>query len=147
MAPELYVELPAVPGAAGRSRRETVRWLEALCGADRPCDAVADLVLAVNEAVSNSIEHAYRGDPSGTVVLRGAAAPGPDRPGCAALRVTVEVSDRGSWRPPPRDPGFRGRGLSMIRACAEDVVVDARPSGTTVTMRGTVDRCEPPHGG
>lgn len=143
MTSELHVELPAEPGAARRSRRATGRWLTAVCGADEPCDVMSDLVLAVNEAVSNSIEHAYRDDPSGTVVLHADAVRGGDGAllGCSTVRVTVRVTDRGAWREPAADPGHRGRGLSMIRACAEDVVVAAGPTGTTVTFHGRLGRC------
>jgi anti-anti-sigma factor len=48
--------------------------------------------------------------------------------------VSVRVVDGGSWRE-PGDPGHRGRGLSMIRAMARDVRVDAGPDGTSVAFR------------
>ncbi|MEJ8278547.1 ATP-binding protein [Pseudonocardia spirodelae] len=129
----LHLELPADPGAAGRSRREAGRWLASLCGTDRQCPTVQDLVLAVNEAVSNSIEHAYGASgPDGTVTLRGDAD---------GLRVRMEVSDHGRWRDPPEDPGYRGRGIGMIEAVAEDVRVEPGPDGTTVTFHGTLGRC------
>lgn len=140
MSAELHVELPAEPGAAARSRRATGRWLASLCGLEAPCDAAADLVLAVNEAVSNCIEHAYRDGAPGTVILR-AHTTHSGGPGCAGFRVTVQISDHGGWRAPPTDPGHRGRGLAMMRACAEDVVVDRGPSGTTVTLHRTLGRC------
>lgn len=143
MSTGLHVELRAEPGAAGRSRRAASRWFTTVCGGRQPCEVVSDLVLAVNEAVSNSIEHAYRDGLSGTVVLhadvdRPSTALGGDGAtvGCPDVRVTVRVSDRGSWREPALNPGHRGRGLSMIRACAEDVVVTGGPSGTTVTFHG-----------
>lgn len=132
MPPTLHLELPAVPGAAGRSRRATGCWLAALCGAPAPCDTAQDLVLAVSEAVSNSVEHAYRGDASGVVVLDGDVA---------GRRVRLTVSDRGGWRDPPADSGFRGRGLEMIEAVAEDVTVDRGTGGSTVTFHGTLGRC------
>ncbi|GAA4969265.1 hypothetical protein GCM10025792_10530 [Pseudonocardia tropica] len=94
-----------------------------------------DLVLAVNEAVSNSIEHAYGAagsDGAATVLLRGEAE---------GLRVRMEVSDRGRWRDPPTDPGHRGRGIGMIEAVAEDVRVEPGPDGTTVSFRGRIGRC------
>lgn len=137
MAAHLVLELTAEPRAAGRVRREIGRWLAALCGAERACETASDLVLAVNEAVSNSIEHAYGEDPDGTdgtVTLRAEV----ERPG---PRVRVEVSDRGCWRDPPQDSGYRGRGLLMITACAEDVSVQPGPDGTTVTLHRTLGRC------
>jgi hypothetical protein len=46
--------------------------------------------------------------------------------------VVVSVADTGFWRPPPADPGLRGRGLRMISTLARDVDVCAGPTGTTV---------------
>ncbi|WP_224389568.1 ATP-binding protein [Pseudonocardia sp. ICBG1293] len=135
MPPPLRVELPVEPGSAGRSRRETGRWLASLCGTDQQCPTVQDLVLAVNEAVSNSIEHAYgatTSDDAPTVVLRGEAE---------GHRVRMEVSDRGLWRDPPADPGHRGRGIGMIEAVAEDVRVEPGPDGTRVSFEGRIGRC------
>ena len=36
------------------------------------------------------------------------------------------MTDTGTWRPPPADPGFRGRGLQIITALAADVDLAAR---------------------
>lgn len=132
MSSSLHVELPADPGAAGRSRRVTGHWLASLCGVELPCETVQDLVLAVNEAVSNSVEHAYCDSGDGTVTVRGDT----DGP-----RVRVEVSDRGSWQEPAADSGYRGRGLQMIEAVADDVRVDRGPGGTTVTFHKRLGRC------
>lgn len=89
---------------------------------------VADLILAANEAVTNCIEHAYP----------------PDRPGLIDVHATVQnhrlqlmVRDYGRWRdrgpePAQREP-WRGRGLSMIRALADDTDLVRDDSGTTVT--------------
>jgi anti-anti-sigma factor len=50
--------------------------------------------------------------------------------------VHVEVIDAGTWRPPPSDRGFRGRGLELISALAHDVeVVHPQGSGTCVRFR------------
>ena len=49
---------------------------------------------------------------------------------------TCGVEDRGTWRPVPADPGFRGRGLQLIHELAEDVSVQPSPAGgTTVRFR------------
>ncbi|MEU6699599.1 ATP-binding protein [Pseudonocardia sp. NPDC046786] len=137
MAAHLVLELTAEPRAARRARREVGRWLASLCGAEHACETASDLVLAVNEAVSNSVEHAYGDDPlgaDGTVTLRAEVQrPGP--------RVRVQVSDHGCWRDPPEDNGHRGRGLLMITACAEDVSVRPGADGTTVTLHRTLGRC------
>lgn len=146
MPPSLRLELPAHPGSAGRSRRETGRWLAALCGTEQPCPAAQDLVLAVNEAVSNSIEHAYpdRDTDGGTGTGSGPDA-GTDGVWLSGdldgQRVRMQVADRGRWRTPDDDPGHRGRGLAMIEAVTEDVRVERGPDGTTVTFHGTLGRC------
>ena len=50
--------------------------------------------------------------------------------------VDVRVEDSGTWRPVPADPGFRGRGLMLIRELAEDVAVEPAPQGgATVHFR------------
>ncbi|MET0238022.1 MAG: ATP-binding protein [Kibdelosporangium sp.] len=90
-----------------------------------------DVVLAVDEALTNAVEHAYVGT-SGAVVLFAAC----DRVGQVAR---VVVSDTGTWRPPPSDPGLRGRGLSMMRGLAGlfDLHHDAK--GTTVVLEWSFD--------
>lgn len=94
---------------------------------------IDDLVLAINEAVSNSIEHGYgvgADDQSGTgtVELRGEITD---------HRVTFTVRDRGVWRPPVHDPtSTRGQGIRLMRACVEEVTVDVSDEGTTVVLHG-----------
>lgn len=137
MSTVLDVELAAEPASAARSRRAISRWLESLCGTTALCDVGQDLLLAVNEAISNSVEHAYRGGP-GTVRLRArlrvAGEPVPDRGRCVRSEVWVEISDHGRWRDPPADPGFRGRGLMMAEASVDHMQVERTSSGTTVTL-------------
>lgn len=47
--------------------------------------------------------------------------------------IAVRVRDCGRWRRPAADPGYRGRGLQMIRAVAVDVVVAPGTTATTGT--------------
>jgi serine/threonine-protein kinase RsbW len=112
-------------------------WLASLCGLVALCDVGQDLVLAVNEAISNSVEHAYGGGP-GTVRLRARVRTvGSGRPGlgaCACLEVSIEIIDHGCWREPPSDPGFRGRGLMMAEASVDHLGIERSDAGTTVTM-------------
>lgn len=88
-------------------------------------DDTADLVLATYEALTNAAEHAYR---SGVWVVDLVAARTPD------ARIVVSVRDRGRWRPPPSDTGFRGRGLAMMRSLAHEIDVRPGDDGTTVLM-------------
>ena len=92
-------------------------------------ETVADVVAASYEALANSAEHAYR-NRSGTIDLVAT---------CNDNEVEVIVRDRGDWRPPPADPGFRGRGLVMIRSMSEAEITHG-PEGTTVRMRWSRDQ-------
>lgn len=84
------------------------------------------IVLAVDEAVSNVVEHAYR-DVAGDVQVL--AVPRPCGHG-----VAVVVEDRGIWAVPAADPGFRGRGLALIDELADHHSVTASVAGTTIRM-------------
>jgi anti-anti-sigma factor len=42
------------------------------------------------------------------------------------------VQDWGSWRPPPADPGYRGRGVEFVRHLSDEVTFDRGDTGTTV---------------
>jgi PAS domain S-box-containing protein len=88
-------------------------------------ERVADIVLAVNEACANSIEHGYRGRKPGKIRLKG------ENDGAC---VRLEVTDKGSWKPAATDPGNRGRGLVLIRAVSDWLEMDCTPKGTTVIM-------------
>jgi serine/threonine-protein kinase RsbW len=104
------------------ARRALSEW--AVRARVAPSDA-DDLVHAAYEAMANAAEHAY-GDEPGEVDLKAACT----REG----HVLVTVRDHGAWRPPPRDPGLRGRGLIMIRAMAHHVRIEHGADGTTVHM-------------
>ena len=49
-------------------------------------------------------------------------------------RVCFTVMDRGRWLPADPDPGRRGRGLLMMRACMDTVELEATDAGTTVLL-------------
>jgi anti-sigma regulatory factor (Ser/Thr protein kinase) len=96
-----------------------------------PRARVEDLVLAVDEAVSNAVEHAYRDAESpGDVEVRCGFAGDGDGPRWAA----VSVIDHGVWRPIPPNRGFRGRGLQMITNLTDWRTIERSAEGTTVTM-------------
>lgn len=124
--------LAARPQSAGVARARTRAWLEAIrC----PQPIGDDIVYAVNEAVSNAIEHAYPiPPPTGTVrlTLRALHNPAGNR------RIRAEIRDHGRWRPPPADPEGRGRGIPLMQALMAEFVVhqlDVRDgAGTEVIM-------------
>ena len=121
----LLVQLPADPAQLRHLRRAIATWAAEAALAE---EGVDDLQLVVGEAVANAVEHAYRhADRAGSVDVELAA----DRNG----GVTVKVRDGGTWRPPPADPGFRGRGLQIIGALATDVRLDHGSAGTELSLR------------
>ncbi|MGY1811003.1 SpoIIE family protein phosphatase [Blastococcus sp. SYSU D00669] len=121
----LEARLPADPARLARVRRAVQAWAGE---AGLSEDTTEDLQLALGEAVANAVEHAYRDAVPGECAYRVAWAPGG--------AVDVRVRDFGTWRPVPDDPGFRGRGLLLIRRLADDVVVEPTPGGgTTVSFR------------
>jgi serine/threonine-protein kinase RsbW len=118
--------LVAVPASASIVRDRLRAWLGALGWPDPELD---DVVLAVHEAVTNSIEHGYAGVEPGDVVVSGRVDRGRD-----GRFVHLVVRDTGRWRT-PRDPGFRGRGLPVMRGCMDGVTVRGDRTGTVVEMR------------
>jgi anti-anti-sigma factor len=122
--PPWQVRIPADPRQLRATRRAVEAWTAA-AGLDP--DQADDLQLALGEAVANAIEHGYRDRADGVVGID------LTRHGDGAAQVAVE--DAGRWRPPPEDPGHRGRGLGVIRKVATDVELDAEPSGTRIAFR------------
>lgn len=121
----LRMDLPAHPHQLASMRRQILDWAGGV-GLGR--DKLDDLQLAVVEAAGNAIEHAYRdSDRPGRVEVVLSA----DRDG--GVRITV--ADEGRWRPPPQDPGFRGRGVQIIKALADEVDIAAGSDGTIVRFR------------
>lgn len=113
----------ALPGAVRSLRRSFRRWAAA-SGADE--DTVDAMVLLTDEAITNVVEHAAREHPCTVELLAGAR-------GCSdGLAVTVQ--DDGEWRPPPEDPGYRGRGTTLISRLADRSTITTSPHGTTVRM-------------
>ena len=82
-----------------------------------------EIVVAVNEAAANAVEHAYGiGDAEFFVSARHDDGV-----------VTVAVRDTGKWRE-PRPRGNRGRGLRMMEALMDHVDVEPAADGTAVRM-------------
>ncbi|GLY42744.1 hypothetical protein Amsp01_087670 [Amycolatopsis sp. NBRC 101858] len=124
-------------------------WL----GAHRwPEDEVDDLVLAVSEAVSNSIEHGY-GVPVDSALL---PHPGQievtaavKQSAVGARHVELTVRDAGTWREPGQGPIPRGYGLDLMRAAGLYFVVERSAEGTRIrfTSRPVADiAASPPDG-
>lgn len=134
-AESLHFELVPELVAPSIARDRFDRWLHDLRWPDAQRE---DLVLALSEAVSNSVEHGYgvhEGPPrqalgAGTVEVRArvrAEANG-------ARRIALTVRDHGRWREPVAPARFRGHGLNIIRACADELSIDGDATGTTLTL-------------
>jgi anti-sigma regulatory factor (Ser/Thr protein kinase) len=117
----LEVEVPATADRLSSIRGRLSAWLHA---AGTPESLAADIVLAGNEACTNSAEHAYRGGASGAMRIEARVSGG---------EIEVRVVDHGSWKPPGDTP-FRGCGIPLMRAVSDRVDLEHSATGTTVEM-------------
>jgi anti-sigma regulatory factor (Ser/Thr protein kinase) len=132
---DLHFELAPELVAPSIARDRFERWLRDLRW---PSGQRDDLVLALSEAVSNSIEHGYgihtdAAPPSlgsGTVEVRARVLTEAN----GVRRIALTVRDEGRWREPVAPARFRGHGLSIIRASADELSIDGGDSGTTLTL-------------
>jgi anti-sigma regulatory factor (Ser/Thr protein kinase) len=119
----LRIEVPASAEQLAEIRRRLAGWLEPIGVSSA---GIADIVLVVNEAATNCIEHAYRGLDPGPVRVEANHDQG---------QIIVDIADHGVWQPPPSQPSTRGRGLPIMHAVSEGVDVKSSPNGTTVRMK------------
>jgi anti-sigma regulatory factor (Ser/Thr protein kinase) len=118
-----YADVLPADGAQLRSaRRRFSEWLATL---SLPAERHSDLLLAVNEAMGNAIEHGSSDRPDGVVQVEA---------GVREAQLLISVTDSGRWLDrEPRGPE-RGRGLLIMRRLVSKVDVDKGPRGTTVTL-------------
>ena len=89
------------------------------------------LLLAVGEACSNAIEHAYHGRATGEVNV--------DINETADRVLTVTVRDHGRFLSPSTEIVDRGRGTALMRDLTVGFTRDSTPTGTTVRFRLPVE--------
>jgi PAS domain S-box-containing protein len=118
----LRIESEAVAEELVNVRHRLAAWLRA---ADVPDELAADIVLVVNEACTNCVEHAYRGHRVGTMLLEASVADG---------QVRTRVTDTGSWKTPAANPGNSGRGLVLMRALGDAIEIHSTTTGTAVDI-------------
>jgi anti-sigma regulatory factor (Ser/Thr protein kinase)/putative methionine-R-sulfoxide reductase with GAF domain len=116
----LDLVVPAQPWSLQQIRDAMRRWLSAVGVGPR---VVTDLLIAVGEACTNVVEHAY--GPKGGIVTVYMELQMPD--------VVATVGDTGRWR--LSRGGNRGRGTLIMRKCADDLRIDHRGNGTRVVIR------------
>jgi PAS domain S-box-containing protein len=122
----LTVELPAWPRELARLRRVVRGWLR---HADVADDIANEIVVAVNEAGANAVQHAYGLEDSNfTVQAR-----------IERGTVVLDVRDHGRWRTAqPEDQ--RGWGLELIHRLMDVVAVESTDQGTVVHFERRLTR-------
>jgi len=121
-AEDVRLTLPAMPENVALVRRMIVAFAEAL---SLPPEVVSDLRLAITEACTNVVRHAYRDAPGEIDVIA--------RPEADGLEIIV--SDSGQGIAPSRDAAGPGFGLGLISALADRLEIDHSPEqGSRVQM-------------
>jgi anti-sigma regulatory factor (Ser/Thr protein kinase) len=120
---DVRLTLPARPENVALIRHVLGAFAEAL---DLPADVVEDMRLAVTEACTNVVRHAYDGSEPGPldIVIR------PD-----GDLLDVIVSDRGRGVGPSPDTAGPGLGLPLIAALVHSLEIQRAPrSGSRLAM-------------
>jgi serine/threonine-protein kinase RsbW len=115
--PRLELRLPASPETVPHVRRAVMSFASA-----HGVPEVSDIGLAVTEAATNAVLHAYRGGVSGD--MRVVACVEPDR-------LVVVVRDYGCGMSPRADSPGLGMGLSIIGRLAVELNVERPADGGT----------------
>ena len=115
----LELELPCRPSTLAPLRRTLRHWLSRV----RPSRyELQDILVAVSEAATNAIEHAY-GPVEARYRVEGRLAED---------RVSVTVTDSGRWR--ERRGHDRGRGTAVMRGLMDGFEVHHSEAGTVVQL-------------
>ena len=115
----MHERLPATLESVGAARR-VIRQFASELEVD-----LDGIVLAVSEAVSNVVAHAYADGAPGAVELSAGASP---------FALTVTVRDHGRGLAAGNGSPGAGYGLTIIRRVAEQVDLDDTPGGVALTM-------------
>jgi serine/threonine-protein kinase RsbW/stage II sporulation protein AB (anti-sigma F factor) len=121
MKPALEARFPGTPLGV-RSLRRQLSVLAADCGMSP--DAVADLRLAVSEAATNAVMHAYA-DTEGELAVTAAVKNG---------ELEIVIGDNGAGFVEGRDSPGLGVGLSIIATVTERLRIVSHPDGTEIHM-------------
>lgn len=134
VAPVVRLDLPARPEGVGVVRQALTGLADGLA---LTADVLADAKMAVTEACTNAVVHAY-GDDDGRFDVEMFAD---------EAQLTVVVSDRGMGIPQEEDErheGALGLGLPLIAALSDafelDTSVDGEGRGTVVRMAFLYER-------
>ena len=111
----------AAPSELAGLREALREWLVERGAGD---DVGRGVVLAVSEAATNAVEHAYGCDGAGIVTVMARLV---------GDRLDITVRDEGRWREGGSDAD-RGRGLAIMRAIVDEVTIERDDAGTVVRM-------------
>lgn len=112
---------PAVATSVPAARRAAVGYLRGVRTADPP---LADIALALSEALTNVVVHAHRGSTD-----RGEMRVGVE---LTATEILVSVTDDGCGMTPRTDSPGLGLGLPVMAAVSDRLDVEHRAEGGTV---------------
>ncbi|MDR7167456.1 anti-sigma regulatory factor (Ser/Thr protein kinase) [Nocardia kruczakiae] len=119
-SPDLDIDFPARADRLHVVRRALRDWLQSLSIGSVQA---SDVILAVIEACTNSVEHGHRGD-GGRIRLLGERWQG-----C----LHIVVADTGRWKSASdSETSDRGRGMQIIRRVAAQLTIDTHRDGTIV---------------
>jgi anti-sigma regulatory factor (Ser/Thr protein kinase) len=102
-----------------------------LAGFGLDTEAEHGLVVAVNEAATNSVEHAYRSPVASSVDGRTFEVKLHAEPDWLCL----EITDRGVWQEPAAVAEGRGLGIPLMHQLVSSVTIDKNDRGTRVVLR------------
>jgi serine/threonine-protein kinase RsbW len=114
----------ATPQDIAPLRQAVVRYAHRCGGSERQCD---DIALAVSEAVTNAVIHAYRThDVPGCITVRALLV--------GEQRLEVFVYDEGVWLLSRSGSPGLGLGLQFISRVCESLEIEHTRPGTRVRM-------------
>ncbi len=118
-SPPLHLRVPAVATSLGLVRAALRRWLSNVGASEK---IGFDVLLGVGEAAANAVAHAY-GPAGGTIGIELSSTGGV---------ILATVRDTGTWRLPRGEN--RGRGITIMEGCADEMTVDTTDAGTEVRL-------------
>ena len=121
MAVPFEARIPGTPLGVAMLRRKLAGMAED-CGMD--AEAVADVRLAVTEAATNAVMHAYA-DTDGELRVTAVARDGV---------LAIVIGDTGPGLVKRRDSPGLGMGLSVIASVVERLKIVSHPGGTEIHM-------------
>ncbi len=125
VGPVFRASFHAVPESVGGARRAVLGWLDACRDDQWQRD---DIALAVTEACTNTVLHAYPGTRAGLFDITAEVV---------GHELRVSIRDTGVGLRPRADRSGGGLGLPLIACCSTSVLIDATERGTHMRLTFT----------